>query len=175
MQRTRKSKKPVRILALDLSLKTGWAHSCGKGGMKRFDFNVKTQAAEIWDSFITWLLSIFKKYPVDLIVHEASIHQKGNAARVSNGLHAILELAAHLQGVRLVGVHQSTLKKHATGSGKSKAAVGRYTRGKKKGQIKYDTKLPMLRAAKKKWKLAFTDDNYIDALWLLDYGRTKLA
>lgn len=158
----------TRILALDLAKATGWANNYGHGGTKLFEVKCFGKRAvdspgKFWSLFDCWLRDQIKRYPPQLIVFEASLHQPGYAARVANGLVATLELVAHNAGIPTVGVSSSAIKKHATGSGNQRTT-----------HRKADTKQLMLKAAKKKWKLSSEDNNYIDALWILDYAKTHL-
>lgn len=150
--------KPLSVLALDLSSKgTGWAHSDGRSGTYYFDEGYKETPGKLWDAFYRWLtrqITVHHKGTC-CIVYESSMNQRGHAARIINSLVAITELLAFQHQLNIGHYHQSTIKKHATGSGKHP-----------KGQ----SKAFMLAAAKKhmphrKW--TEQDHDEIDALFLL--------
>lgn len=144
------------MLALDLATTTGWAHSCGDSGVQRFDWSEK-HAGQRWDEFKGWLQFMLRKYPdLDAVVYEAALHQKGMAARVANSLVTIVEHECHLRGLMDRGFHLSTIKKHATGSGRA-------------------DKVAMWEAAKDRG-ITFTPetDDVVDALWLLDLALCNL-
>jgi hypothetical protein len=158
-----KKKKPKNysVLALDLAKRMGFARLTGDritGGIHDFQVGVKPPG-DLWSRYHDWLLDQLETHErTNEIVYEASLHQPGHAARIINAMVAITELIAFTNGIAVRGVHQSTLKKHATGS-------GRHPKG--------TSKELMLKAAQKKFKrLLSNDDNYIDALWLADYART---
>lgn len=161
-KKLKKKRQPSRIsnnvLALDLGKRMGFSFSDDYNGL--YDFGVGCKPpGKLWSDFHVWLKAEIADHPVNEIVYEASIHQKGHAARIINGMLAILELVAYEHGLSIRGVHQSTLKKHATGTGK-------HEKGK--------SKEAMLAAAKKTFKnLLSNDDNYIDALWLQHYARAN--
>lgn len=153
------ARKGWTILALDLGTNTGWALSLAKSGTHHFEIDYREAPGMLWDRFYDWLEGMIVEHDVEEIIYESCVHQKGHAARVINSLVCIVELLSFKHGVTVRGCHQSTLKKHATGTGKHG-----------KGQ----SKLEMKRAARKKWpKKKYVDDNHIDALWLLDYARTN--
>lgn len=147
-----------RVLALDLGKRMGFSFSDGYNGL--YDFGVGCKPpGKLWSDFHVWLKAHLAVRPVNEIVYEASIHQKGHAARIINGMLAVLELVAYESGLEIRGVHQTTLKKHATGTGK-------HAKGK--------SKEAMLAAAEKTFKnLLSNDDNYIDALWLQHYAKAN--
>lgn len=149
----------IGVLALDLSSKgTGWAHSDGRSGTYYFDEGYKETPGLLWQTFRSWLnrrVSVHHRN-TQLIVYESSLSQPGHAARIINGLVAITELVAIDNHCAIGHYHQSTIKKHATGSGKHP-----------KGQ----SKAYMLEAAKKRCpdrKWTKNDHDEIDALFLLD-------
>lgn len=134
-------------IALDLSTKTGWAHSDGSSGLyvlQPADNGVR------WARFYTWLTELISEHPVDWIVCEASLHQPGNGARVANALHTMVELAAASTGAAYKRYAASTIKKHATGSGRADKAM-------------------MWQAAVARG-ITWTpeSDDVVDAIWLLD-------
>lgn len=147
----------MNVLALDLATTTGWAHSDGRSGVQRFDWAGK-DAGQRWDEFKAWLRSMLNAMrPLDYVVYEAALHQKGMAARVANSLVTIIEHECHLRGLHERGFHLSTIKKHATGSGRA-------------------DKVAMWEAARiRNPERKFETDDEVDAIWLLDLALTQLT
>jgi Holliday junction resolvasome RuvABC endonuclease subunit len=146
----------MRILALDLAEKTGFAHTDGTFGVKHFEW-AKHPYGLRWDMFDKWLQQVLAEHKTDRVVYEAALHQKGAAAHVANVLVGIVERVSWNAGLPTPkGYHNSTLKKHATGSGRA-------------------TKVDMWEAAKKRNPdLKAETDDVVDALFLLDLALSEL-
>jgi Holliday junction resolvasome RuvABC endonuclease subunit len=143
----------MRILALDLATKTGFAHTDGTSGVWVLPAGPNGQR---WDDFREWLDCMVSEHGTDKIVAEASLHQPGLAGRMANAMHTMIEVVAQKYQLEYKSVAASTIKKHATGNGRAK-------------------KPEMYEAAKARG-LAFdvASDDHVDALWILDYALTQL-
>lgn len=140
----------MRILSLDLATRTGFAHTDGTVGAKQFDWAGKPNGYR-WIEFYNWLINMLGMHDTEVIAYEASVFQKGHAGHVANALVACLEIACvrHTKRhLRMKGYAVSTIKKHATGSGRA-------------------TKEDMLAAAQKRG-MDLKDHDALDALFLLD-------
>jgi len=155
-----------KILALDLGTKTGWAHSCGVSGT--WDLSVKRDESGGMRliRLRTKLKAIFQEEGIDLIVFEA-------VRNAAPGMQGAMVVMAEMQGVvkawgetaklrgkqiEYRGYSPGEIKKHATGKGNS-------------------GKPAMREAAMKEWGPTVvrkgTDDNEIDAMWLLDLAKKE--
>lgn len=150
----------VRILALDLATKCGWAHSDGPSGV--WDFSVRRDESSGMRllRLVAKLDEIFMRCCPGLIVFEAARH-------AAPGMQGALIVHAELQGqvkawcdrlhVNYRGYSPSEIKKHATGKGNA-------------------GKPAMMAAAEAKWPdVRILDDNHADALWLLDLAQRDLC
>ncbi len=143
----------MRVLALDCALRTGWAHNCGLGpdaGVEVFH----AKDARRYRDFYCWLANLLDEIRPELVVVEAPVQRaNGKAPRyLSIGFMTRVEEAAAIRKIPVREVYPSSLKKHATGSGRAtkeqmRAAAG--ARFKKAGLVHIE------------------DDNEADALLLL--------
>lgn len=139
----------MRILALDLGTKTGYAISLQESGVldlarKRFEgggfifVRFREKLKELLDSGIT-----------QVYFEEVRRHLGTDAAHLYGGLLAVLSEECELRKLPYSGIPVGTIKKHATGKGNA-------------------NKDQMLQAAKNEgWNVY--DDNHADALWLLNF------
>ena len=143
----------MKILALDIATKTGWA-MCddGKYGYGVFVCECEIRGAK-YDMFMVKLLKLFKSfnsYKPDIIVFEKAFQKSQKSTELYHGFLAMLEYRAWQYGIDLMGVYATHLKKWATGNGKA-------------------SKERMIAAAKLLgWDPK--DDNEADALLLLEYA-----
>lgn len=138
----------MRLLALDLATKTGWAHSDGASGVQDFSPRRGDSPGMRWLEFKAWLGRLLDSAPADVIAYEQAHHRGGAATHVAHSLISCVEQVAAERGIEVTSRHTATIKKHALGKG----------RGDKDA---------MIAAGKERgWKCA--DDNECDALWLLD-------
>ncbi len=142
-------------IALDLGTTTGWAilldgeiisgHESFKpkrfqgGGMRFVKFR----------NFLAALVEDLPDTP-RLYFEEVRRHLGVDAAHAYGGYMAVLTAYCDECDIPYQGVPVGTIKKHATGKGNA-------------------NKAKMIEAAKAKWGQDFTDDNEVDARWLLDY------
>jgi len=152
----------MKILALDIATKTGWAHSCGVSGV--FDLSIKRDESVGMRllRFRNRLKEIYDLEGVDLIAYEKLAAAYGNrqqALVVQAGLQGTMQAWAEENGVEYVGFNPGTIKKHATGKGNA---------GKKQ----------MIKAAEKKWPAmqgAIISHDHADALWILDLAEREYS
>ena len=115
----------MKILALDLALKTGWACRSEYGdqlisGVQDFSLTRGESRGMVYIKFIGWLKKTYSTVLFDLVYYEQP-HQRGGAPT-----QILLGLVSHLQafcadkGIDHADVHSKTLKKFATGSGNAK-------------------------------------------------------
>lgn len=146
----------IKVLALDLATKTGWAHSCGISGVQDFAPRRGDSPGMRWLAFRAWLNRVLDDAPADVIAYEQAHHRGGAATHVAHSLISVIEAVAAERGIEITNRHTATIKKHALGTGRGD-----------KGQ--------MVVAADAKWPAKrITDDNEADACWLLDLVLTDL-
>jgi len=156
----------VRVLALDLATKTGWAlsHPDGKtlheSGVEDFSLRRGESPGMRYLKFNRWLRSVIElcNKPSDpddnrigLVAHEMAHHRGGAATEVAAGLVTRVQEACAEYGIEYTSVHSNTLKKHATGHG-------------------HAGKDAMIAAAFEKFGVHSVDDNQADALNVLDWA-----
>ena len=144
----------VRILALDLATKTGWAHSNGASGVQEFRLRRGDSPGMRWLEVRAWLNRVLDSADADVIVYEQAHHRGGAATHLAHAMIGIVESVAAERDINITNRHTATIKKHATGKGNA-------------------PKDEMLAAARSKWG-EVEDDNHADALWLLDLVTTEL-
>jgi ATP-dependent exoDNAse (exonuclease V) alpha subunit len=156
----------VKILALDLATKTGFAHSCGASGTWDFKVFPDESGGMRLLRFAAKLREIHATLGIDLIAWEAVTAAQGPRAnhetvKVGTELQAIVKVfAEERDAVQCMSVNLATIKAHALGE---LAVVDR-------------NKDRMLASARQRWPdVTIEDDNQADALWLLDYVKARLA
>jgi hypothetical protein len=144
----------LKILALDLATHTGWAFQYDNGACSSgvTPFLGTLQPGQRWIRFSAWLES-FAQITPDFIFYERPIlhHSSASAAELAFGFSTRVQEFCALKKIRCHSVHNGTLKKYATGSGRADKAA-------------------MLRFGRTYWPNV-TDHNECDALWLLEYAR----
>ncbi|MGD9649126.1 MAG: hypothetical protein AB7U73_25670 [Pirellulales bacterium] len=145
------------ILALDLSLHTGWAHSAGWHGVWHLAARGSEHAGRRLVRLENNLRLIGQTHPIDLVAYEDSSQQtRGQAARLLHGmLVGIVQKFAAERDVPFRALGVSEVKALAGGGAYSKAE--------------------MIRAAQLKLGEAVRDDNEADALWVLTLAQLDLA
>lgn len=147
----------MRILALDLGTKTGWALLSGSetfSGVWTYKPGRFEGGGMIWLRFHRFLDELHDNDPIDLIVFEEVRRHLGvDAAHKYGGFLAHLAAFCDARSIPYQGVPVGTIKKHATGKGNADKAA-------------------MIDAARAR---GFNpkDDNEADALALLDYARQE--
>ncbi len=142
----------MRILALDLATKTGWATNAPSlSGVDIFDVRRGESPGTRYLRFVSWLREKIGFIRPDLIIIEKAHHRGGAATEIAAGFATHLQSTCADLGIEHTNVHTATLKAHATGKGNSKKDM-------------------MMRAYRIKFGKDPIDDNECDARWLLDYG-----
>lgn len=150
----------MKILALDLATKTGWATWDGKrmeSGVQDFTKKRGDSNGMLFINFNSWLERIsFPWVGWNFILWEQAHHRGGPATEIGVGLSTRMQEFCARTGVEHTTVHSLTLKKWATGRGNAK---------------KPDM---ILEASVYKWKtleeVKDLDDNEADAILLLQYA-----
>jgi hypothetical protein len=156
----------MKILALDLATKTGWAHSDGPHGV--FDLRIARDESSGMRliRFERSLRAILEGPGVDLIAFEAvPVHSSrpGHATNYSvmlaSKLQGIVErLVEETEGLECCSYNMQEIKRHAIPE-----------KGRKRD------KEAMVKAAEKRWPShTIEDDNVADALWILDLAQEDL-
>jgi Holliday junction resolvasome RuvABC endonuclease subunit len=120
---TNKERGVNGILALDLGIRLGWARLNKQG---HFDTGLENLGPKRGETngvrflrFEAWLEKKIKENDVGVVAYEQVLtrHHSGAQAALANGFVAVLEKVAEERELELLPVANSTLKKHATGSG----------------------------------------------------------
>ena len=138
----------MKLLALDMAKRTGWAHSCGDSGVETFPH---AGYGKRFAAFASWLRDMSDLYPFHRIVYEKCHHRGYHATHQGHAMIALVEWASDELGLLPPkGYHSAEIKKHATGKGNA------------------DKGAMQLAALERNPDRQFIDDNEIDALFLLD-------
>lgn len=154
----------MKVLALDLGTKTGWAllEEGGVGakpivisGVQDFSLKRGESPGIRFLMFRNWLKNRMLSNKPDLIVYEQAHHRGGAATAVAYGLQAhLLSVCAEL-GVEFMPCHTGTLKKFATGRGNA-------------------SKAEMVAVCKSRFGVEPLDDNEADAVCLAFWGLSQI-
>jgi Holliday junction resolvasome RuvABC endonuclease subunit len=145
----------LRILALDVATKTGWATSTASGV---WDLKIKKDESKGMrlirlKSKIVEICSLEK---IELVVFERTSGFHKNALIVQAEMHGVMKATLEELGIDYRAYSAPEIKKHATGKGNAK-------------------KDAMIEAAQNRWPtMEVIDDNHADAYWLLDLAYTDL-
>jgi Holliday junction resolvasome RuvABC endonuclease subunit len=135
----------VNILALDLSLTaTGWATSLNTYGVERTAGTFR--GVERLLEYEHWVSKMLAHFTPDTVVIEGYAYARPNQAHQIGELGGVVRLA--LAEYPTVEIPPATLKKYATGKGNSPKPTMRMELYKRAG-------------------IDVSDDNAVDALWLL--------
>lgn len=148
----------MRILALDLATKTGWAHSNGESGVQDFALKRGESPGMRFIRFRTWIQEwSHGAIRPHVIAYEQAHHRGGAATHVAENLIGrVLEFSAE-HDIDTSPYHTAHIKKYATGRGNA-------------------SKDEMIAAAQAKWPDAtIIDDNHADAMWLLALAQRDLG
>lgn len=141
----------MKILALDLATKTGWARNDEPWVWGTWDLSVNHRESPGMRYLrLNQALKALGQ-GIDLVVYEQPHHRGAAATRVTLGLAAHVESWCAEHGIEHTAVHSSELKRHATGKGNAKKAA-------------------MVEAARHLVAGEVEDDNQADAICLLDYA-----
>lgn len=145
----------MKILALDVATKTGWASPTASGV---WDFSLKRDESGGMRliRFKAKVREVVDVEGIDLVVFERSAGFHKNALIVQAELHGVLKSTLEEMNVEYRAYSAGEIKKHATGKGNAK-------------------KPQMIASAAEKWpEIVVIDDNHADALWLKDLAETDL-
>ena len=160
----------MRILALDMATRTGWAVSFNPGepiqsGGKVYMNGKRTLCLEErLCQFRQDLTVLLDTYMPDVACYEIAHHRGGPATRSGIGMETVLIMESYMRAVPCLGVHSLSLKKFCTGSGKSVKTAGGVT-----------DKSPMMNHASKLAGRRITDDNEADAICITDWGNGNVV
>lgn len=150
----------MRILALDLATKTGYALGDEKGiltsGTAKFEVKKFEGAGMRYLKFGNWLRDFVEGWKPDVVYFEGIRRHLGvDAAHVYGGLMATMQAILEHWRVPYSALTVQEIKKLATGKGNAK-------------------KDAMIATAKAKWSdIEIVDDNHADALWILEAARAE--
>lgn len=150
----------MRILALDLGTKTGWAFGTTKDSDRVYsgvqDFSLKRGESPGMRllNFDKWVYEILTKHKPKMVAYEMPHQRGGYATQLLLGMLGILHVACTKAGIEYSSVHSATLKKFATGSGRA-------------------SKEDMISVAILKFDREIIDDNEADALHILGWARSN--
>lgn len=150
----------MKILALDLATKTGWAALVNDGvesGVQMFDVRRGESPGMRFLRFNRWLDTMLETVVPDLVVYEQNFRRGGAATEIAAGFSTRVQEATARRGVEHATVAVGTLKKWATGNGGSKKPA------------------MMARAAELYPNVPILDDNHADALLILAWAEETYA
>jgi len=148
----------LKILALDLGSKTGWAFVSSivkQSDVEDFTPGPRESKGMRFVRFHAWINEILDKLKPDMVIYEMPHNRGGYATQVLNGMVAYIFEECLKREIEYEPVHSRTLKKYAMGSGRA-------------------SKEDMIREAEKRFDKPNLTSDEADALWLLDYGNKKL-
>lgn len=148
----------MKILALDVATKCGWAHSSGIGGTWDLSIRRDESAGMRLIRFAGKLNEIRVNAGVDVVVFEAARNaapKMQGALVVQATIQGVLIHWCEENGIEYRGYSPSEIKKHATGKGNANKDLMLATAREKFGEV--------------------VDDNHADALWILDLFKSSLC
>lgn len=137
----------MKILALDVATKCGWATDLASGV---WDLTIKRDESSGMRliRFKAKVLEIIKSEKIDLVVFERTAGEHKSALIIQAELHGVLKLILEDLKINYRAYSAGEIKKYATGNGNA-------------------SKIKMFDAAIKQFPdLNIIDDNHADALWL---------
>lgn len=175
--------KSLRILALDMATRTGWALWDGsrmESGVQDFSPQRGESPGMRYLYFNRWLsdmaleddhpiLACRTKHRVDLIWYEQNFRRGGHASEVAAGFTTRVHELCAGHGIEYGQLNAMTLKKWATGSGKAdKEAMKIAAVIRKHRQVASDVPALVLKSM-----ATLMDDNEADSILLLAYAMEK--
>ena len=150
----------MKILTLDVSTHTGWAHSDGPSGVWDLSIRRDESGGMRLIRLRAKLEEIHDKAGFGLLAYESARHAAPGmqgALVVQAELQSVVKVFCEDESVEYMGKSPSEIKKRATGKGNA-------------------NKEKMLEAAEKRWpEKNIVDHNESDALWLLDLVKHELG
>ncbi len=148
----------MKILALDLGTKTGWAFSGGgrvESGTQDFSLKRGESPGMRYVRFRAWLEECYHLGGgFDLITYEEAHHRGGAATEILAGLTTRVQEFCAIHGINHASLHSATLKLFANASGRA-------------------GKAEMKQAASKLAGREIESDDEADALLLLSWARKE--
>jgi len=147
----------MRILALDLALTTGWAHSKNdshESGTFTIDQKRGESPGMRYIRFNSWLEAMLNGIGPTIVIYEQAHHRGGAATEIAFGLITRVQEACSARGIEYQKLHSVTLKKFATGRGRA-------------------SKDDILETARERWGRNVQDHNEADALWMLEWAKEE--
>jgi len=142
----------MKILALDMATKTGWAtNSPAISGVESFAVRRGESPGMRYVRFQSWLTEMVAHIAPALIVYEQAHHRGGAATEVAAGFATHLQSFVARNGIEITTVHTGTIKKFATGRGNA-------------------SKSQMMEAYHDTFGKLPEDDNEADAKWILEWA-----
>lgn len=151
----------MRILALDLATKTGWALQEAdrvESGVQIFDVKRGESPGMRYVRFRRWLEEVGAR--AEIIVYEQTVSSPGRiAVEIADGFATRIQEYCAVRGIEHATVYPSTLKKFVTGKGNAKKPAMKES------------------AQRRGWLDAMTtgDDNEIDARCVLHYALAEIV
>jgi Holliday junction resolvasome RuvABC endonuclease subunit len=143
------------ILSLDMAINTGWACNDPEiSGVECFRKKTGESTGMIYVRFCAWLDEMIHKLHPTIIIYEQAHHRGRAATEIALGLLGHMKKICCVCGVEYSDCHSATLKKFATGNGKSQ-------------------KKAMMVAYEHRWGVPPQDDNECDARWLLEWAKSQ--
>lgn len=144
----------MRILALDIATKTGWATNTSSGVWELKPNRGESVGMRVV-RFKSKLREIINLEDIELVVYERPAGRHKNSIMVASEMVGVLMDTCIDLKVNYASYSASEIKKHATGKGNA-------------------NKDKMVEAAKAKFHTTtIIDDNHADALWLLDMCQSE--
>lgn len=147
----------MKILALDLALTTGWAHS-KNDSQESGTFTIDQKRGESpgmrYVRFNAWLKEVLDTITPAIVIYEQAHHRGGAATEIAFGLITRVQEACSERNINYQKLHSGTIKKFATGSGRA-------------------SKDDILATARLHWGANIRDHNEADALWMLEWARKE--
>ncbi len=140
------------ILSLDVATKCGWAlgdlTTIEASGV--WDFNIKRDESSGMRlvRFKTKLHELFSTRKIELVTFERSAGMHKAPIIIQSELHGVLKLACEDLGIKYKAYSAQEIKRFATGKGNS-------------------NKIAMGKALFEKHGISLSDDNEVDAIWIL--------
>ena len=155
----------IKILALDLGTKTGWAFGDTKNensqmthiysGMQDFSLKRGESPGMRLLNFDKWIYEMLAKHKPKMAAYEMPHQRGGHSTQLLMSMLGIFHVACEKAGVEYSSVHSASLKKSATGSGKA-------------------SKEDMISIAGTKFNRNIIDDNEADALHILAWAQDSV-
>jgi Holliday junction resolvasome RuvABC endonuclease subunit len=145
----------IKILALDMATKLGWATNVQlpvSSGVEVFDVCRGASPGARYFKFVKWLQNQIAAIQPDLVVYEQASQRGGPATEILVGFTTHLQSVCYMKKIEHVAIRADHIKIFATGKGKAE-------------------KDEMMKACAAKLGIMPIDDNHADALWILEFGK----